>query len=257
MRDNVLKIADGSYEFFRSVYYDRAEHTSMTLKIPDKIYEGYLDTKKWEVDKKTRVTHCYTPVMIEEMFLSGAVEMRHDAKADILLIGMGAGYLNSHLHFAYPKFNITSVEIEPEMVRVARDWFGFVEDERQRAIVMDGAKVVEMAVEEGHKYDVVILDACTLDLAVGVNCPVGAFLNKEMVENIYIILKETGAVIINVISLVLDTVQAANQVMKLYIQVFDNCRAKPAPLSPPNIVVTCAKQDRPEGLVEQYDAVFR
>lgn len=26
------------------------------------------------------------------------------------------------------------------------------------------------------------------------------------------------------------------QVMKLYIQVFDNCRAKPAPLSPPNIV---------------------
>lgn len=37
------------------------------------------------------------------MFLSGAVEMTHDAKADILLIGMGAGYLNSHLHFAYPK----------------------------------------------------------------------------------------------------------------------------------------------------------
>lgn len=49
------------------------------------------------------------------------------------------------------KFNITSVEIEPEMVRVARDWFGFVEDERQRAIVMDGAKVVEMAVEEGSR----------------------------------------------------------------------------------------------------------
>lgn len=37
------------------------------------------------------------------------------------------------------------------MVRVARDWFGFVEDERQRAIVMDGAKMVEMAVEEGSR----------------------------------------------------------------------------------------------------------
>ncbi|PIO60456.1 hypothetical protein TELCIR_18046 [Teladorsagia circumcincta] len=92
--------------------------------------------------------------MIEEMFVSGAVEMSRDAKSNVLCIGMGAGYLNSHLHSTYPKMNITVVEIEPKMVKIALKWFDLVLDDWHRVITMDGVKFLKEAAKEGEGYQV-------------------------------------------------------------------------------------------------------
>lgn len=39
----------------------------------------------------------------EEMFTSGAIQMKRDVVANVLIIGMGAGALNSYLYTTYPK----------------------------------------------------------------------------------------------------------------------------------------------------------
>lgn len=47
---------------------------------------------------------------------------------------------------------IDSVDIDPAIVEVARKWFGYQEDQRQRAHVADGIKFVQDAIKQGSKF---------------------------------------------------------------------------------------------------------
>ncbi|KAK6017456.1 hypothetical protein OSTOST_17025 [Ostertagia ostertagi] len=86
------------------------------------------------------------------MFVSGAIEMDREAKSNVLIIGLGAGYLNTYLHSTYPKMNITVLEIEPKMVEIAQKWFDLVLDDLQRVITMDGVEFLKEAAKEGGAY---------------------------------------------------------------------------------------------------------
>lgn len=47
---------------------------------------------------------------------------------------------------------IDSVDIDPAIVEVARKWFGYQEDQSQRAHVADGIKFVQDAIKQGSKF---------------------------------------------------------------------------------------------------------
>ncbi|VDM78551.1 unnamed protein product [Strongylus vulgaris] len=87
--------------------------------------------------------------MVEDMFTSGAVDMSTDSTAQVLSIGLGAGFINSYLHHNFPKMNITVVDIEPKMVDICLRWFDMKLDDRQHAVVMDGVDFIEQAVNSG------------------------------------------------------------------------------------------------------------
>ena len=74
----------------------------------------------------------------------------------ILVVGLGGGSIPSFLHWALPEATIDVVEIDSVVLEVAREWFGFVEDERLSVTVGDGRGYIE-SVEE--PYDLVVLDA--------------------------------------------------------------------------------------------------
>jgi spermidine synthase len=74
----------------------------------------------------------------------------------ILVVGLGGGTMPMFLRKYYPNAHIDAVDIDPEVVHVAREYFGFKEDERLRAHVGDGRQFVERAREP---YDVIFLDA--------------------------------------------------------------------------------------------------
>jgi len=75
----------------------------------------------------------------------------------ILVVGLGGGTLPMFLRAHYPAATIDVAEIDPELVDVARKFFGFVEDERMRAHVGDGRQFIERARQAD--YDVIFLDA--------------------------------------------------------------------------------------------------
>jgi spermidine synthase len=62
-------------------------------------------------------------------------------------------FLRAH----YPAATIDVAEIDPEVVDVAKTFFGFVEDERMRAHVGDGRQFIEKA--PAGDYDIIFLDA--------------------------------------------------------------------------------------------------
>ena len=75
----------------------------------------------------------------------------------MLVVGLGGGSLPMFLRAHYPAATIDVAEIDPDVVDVAKKFFGFVEDERMRAHVGDGRQFIEKA--PPGDYDIIFLDA--------------------------------------------------------------------------------------------------
>ncbi|MBP7936286.1 MAG: fused MFS/spermidine synthase [Phycisphaerae bacterium] len=74
----------------------------------------------------------------------------------MLMIGLGGGTIPSLLHAHYPAAIIDVVDIDPDVVHVAKEFFGFREDATMRAHVDDGRRFIEKCRDP---YDIILLDA--------------------------------------------------------------------------------------------------
>lgn len=74
----------------------------------------------------------------------------------ILEIGLGGGINASYLHAALPATQILTVELDPEVVELARKYFNYTETERRRAAVADGRAHL---LRDTSKWDIIFLDA--------------------------------------------------------------------------------------------------
>lgn len=77
--------------------------------------------------------------------------------ARILFVGLGGGALPMYARAVLPEARIDVVEIDPLIVEVARQWFGFVADERMTVHTADGRAFIEDA--PPRSWDLVVLDA--------------------------------------------------------------------------------------------------
>jgi len=77
----------------------------------------------------------------------------------ILIIGLGGGTMSNTLHQLYPNAEITNVEIDPSVIKVARKYFGFFENEHITSKAQDGRIFVKRAALKKQQYDWIILDA--------------------------------------------------------------------------------------------------
>jgi spermidine synthase len=76
--------------------------------------------------------------------------------ARTLAIGLGGGTVVKRMWRDYPEMRIDAVELDPEVVRIARDLFALPDDPRIRVFIGDGADFVCSATDV---YDVVVVDA--------------------------------------------------------------------------------------------------
>jgi spermidine synthase len=74
----------------------------------------------------------------------------------VLIVGLGGGTIPGFLHKHYPQTTIDAVDIDPDVVEVAKRFFGFREDATLHAYVQDGRRFIE---ECREPYDLIFLDA--------------------------------------------------------------------------------------------------
>jgi spermidine synthase len=74
----------------------------------------------------------------------------------VLVVGLGGGTLPTFLRKHYPEMVIDTVDIDPDVVDVAKKFFGFREDARMHAYVEDGRQFIERC---EAPYDIIFLDA--------------------------------------------------------------------------------------------------
>ena len=82
-------------------------------------------------------------------------------KADpnnILFIGLGGGTMSMAIHHYFPKVRIDNIELDPDVVEVAKKYFGFKEDDRMKVYVRDGRVQVRRLLRNKMKYDIIFVD---------------------------------------------------------------------------------------------------
>ena len=92
------------------------------------------------------------------LLLAWAVPPRMPEKA--VVIGLGAGMIPSLLSARTPGVETTSIEIDPEVVEVARRYFGFAPDGNDRVVIGDGRRELARQVRTA---DVIVVDVLFAD----------------------------------------------------------------------------------------------
>ncbi|HEY8887419.1 MAG TPA: fused MFS/spermidine synthase [Gallionella sp.] len=99
--------------------------------------------------------------------MMAALLLRDDARwpRKVLLIGLGAASLTKFLYRHYPLAHLTVVEIEPDVVAAARQFFKLPEDSKRINLVIgDG---VEYVANNDKKFDLILVDGYDEDASSG------------------------------------------------------------------------------------------
>jgi len=113
---------------------------------------------------------------------------------NILIIGLGGGTLVESFHSLSPESNITSVEIDPAVVKVAKEYFHIPLESWHTIIEKDGRIFVKREKIRKNKYDLIVLDAFNGDYIPE------HLMTLEFFKEVKSILSEDGLVISNTFS---------------------------------------------------------
>lgn len=138
-------------------------------------------------DKPKALVFSYTKLLFSSFLVM-------DKPANVLIIGLGGGTMSNSIHELYPNANITNVEIDPAVVKVAREYFNFIENDKISTETKDGRIFVKRAKIKKQQYDWIILDAFNGDYIPE------HLLTKEFLTEIYDILTPNGVLAANTFS---------------------------------------------------------
>lgn len=116
---------------------------------------------------------------------------------NILVIGLGGGGLCLFLNNCYEKLNITAVEIDEAMLKIATNWFDFVQDNRTSVCIDDGIEYINNAALNNKKFDAILFDVDSKDPSLGMCCPPQEFLDTSVLSNVSKCLNDDGIFILN------------------------------------------------------------
>ena len=112
----------------------------------------------------------------------------------ILIVGLGGGTLPTVFAELFPEATVHAVEIDEAILRVAKQYFNFVESEKVKVFVQDARVYTKRAAIRNQKYDMIILDAFTGDYIPE------HLMTVEFLQEVQAILSENGVVVANTFS---------------------------------------------------------
>lgn len=101
---------------------------------------------------KDRLVFDYTKLLFSSLLFTQEIN-------NVLIIGLGGGTVSNVLHQLYPQANIHNIEIDPAVIKVAKQYFDFKENKQVSSQVIDGRIFVKRALFKDTRYDLIILDA--------------------------------------------------------------------------------------------------
>lgn len=139
-------------------------------------------------DDPQKLVFNYTKLLFSSLLLLDK------APEKILIVGLGGGTMSNTLHQLYPQALIENVEIDPAVIKVARQYFGFFENDNVTSKVQDGRIFVKRATMKKQKYDWIILDAFNGDYIPE------HLLTKEFLQETKALLSKNGVLSANTFS---------------------------------------------------------
>ncbi|KAM6921417.1 eEF1A lysine and N-terminal methyltransferase [Xenentodon cancila] len=123
-----------------------------------------------------------------------------DVPVSVLLVGLGGGALPQFLRDFVPGVTVEAVELDPVVLEVAKEWFGFRPDNRLTVTVGDGLdRICALEKEGGHLFDAVMFDVDNKDSSLGMSCPPAAFVETPFLQKVCNLLTPRGLFILNLV----------------------------------------------------------
>jgi len=144
-----------------------------------------FDETKGYVPVHKELTCDHHRIMLKSFGLLKKVYYDNDNESlpplNVLVIGLGGGPLTSFLATSMPESiaNLTAVEIDPEMVNVAKKFFGLQEMEKVKIVIDDGLKFIQST---ESKYNIQLIDVDNKSIKEGLSCPPPEFLEPTNIE---------------------------------------------------------------------------
>lgn len=139
--------------------------------------------------------------MIAGLALLRNPELLLETPLALLVVGLGGGSLPLFVHDHFPKSCIDAVEIDPSMLEVATQWFGFSQSNRMKVHIADGLDYITSLAgrEVRPHYDVIMFDVDSKDPGLGMSCPPPAFVDQIFLQKVKSILASEGVFILNLV----------------------------------------------------------
>ncbi|KAJ7970537.1 methyltransferase-like protein 13 [Quillaja saponaria] len=163
------------------------------------------------------LVHPYLAPMVASLSLIGDYieqRIRHGLRPKALCIGVGGGALLSFLRTQLG-FEVTGVDEDEEVLRVARQYFGLEDDQFMHVSIGDGIKFIKKLAypankqkdncyfgngeDVSNKFDVLMVDLDSSDVRSGVSAPPLDFIRKHVLLDAILVLSDSGILTINVI----------------------------------------------------------
>jgi spermidine synthase len=112
----------------------------------------------------------------------------------ILIAGLGGGSIPTAMNELFPEASIEVLEIDPAVVKVAREYFNFAENDRLKVHVGDARLFIKRAGLQGRQFDFIMLDAFT-----GEYIP-EHMLTQEFLQEVKQVLSPDGVLVANTFS---------------------------------------------------------
>ncbi len=140
------KLLESKESLYNNIYvYQDGPDISMTFGQNRKIYTESIHNTADPSELPVKYTQMMTATVMYPPHLDSILE-----------IGFGGGTTASYLHRYLPNTQITSVELDPAVVELAKQYFGVKDDDHFKQIVKDGR--LFLADTKDH-YDIILIDA--------------------------------------------------------------------------------------------------
>lgn len=118
---------------------------------------------------------------------------------NVLIVGLGGGGLCSFLGKLLPKIKMHAVDIDPEMLKVAIEFFGLRLNDHLSVVIKDGVQYIKEIAKQDKKFSSVLFDVDSKDTSIGMSCPPKEFLEENVLDDVIQILEDTGAFVLNLV----------------------------------------------------------
>lgn len=162
--------------------------------------------------------------------------------ARVVIVGLGGGCLTSYITRHYKHSNITSIDIDPGMVEVAKKYFNFNTGPSSNVIVADG---MQFTSEMEGQIDLLVLDVGHKDPSLSLRYPPAEFVQVETLKMWKKSLTDKGMIAINLVCR--DNPQREGIIARCR-ELFDHCYVLNCELEI-NKILILSQQDIKDGLL--------
>ncbi|WP_017443771.1 spermidine synthase [Gayadomonas joobiniege] len=143
-----------------TVHKERSIYRNIVINESDNIRCMQFETRRKLATNQACIDLKKPQRLVFEYAHGTLAALAHQPKPSrVLILGLGGGVLSNLIHQLSPDSEIVSVDIDPAVVKLAKDYFNYRENKQVTSVIQDGRVFVKRALLKKETFDWIILDA--------------------------------------------------------------------------------------------------